>query len=55
MRIGLEELELLVGRGSDLLWQLLIRAPEARGGIYGSKLLRATWAVVGEGGVGQRI
>ena len=31
LRIGLKELELLVGKGSDLLWQLMIRAPEARG------------------------
>ena len=31
--IGLEELELLIGEGPDLLWQLLVSAPEARGRI----------------------
>ncbi len=28
LRIGLEELELLVGKGPDLLWQLVVGAPE---------------------------
>ena len=31
--IGLKELELFVGKGPDLLWQLVIRAPETRGRI----------------------
>ena len=30
LRIGLKELELLVGKGPDLFWQLMVGAPETR-------------------------
>src|SRR5262245_15313360 len=30
LRIGLEELELLVGKGPDLFWQLVVGAPDTR-------------------------
>jgi len=33
LRIGLKELELFIGKGPDLLWQLVVRAPEAWGRI----------------------
>jgi len=35
LRIGLEELELFVGKEADLLWQLVIGSPEAGGCIMG--------------------
>jgi hypothetical protein len=33
LRVGLKELDLIVSKGPDVLWQLVVRAPEARGRI----------------------